>query len=187
MLASLFLSQGTPMLLAGDELGRTQKGNNNAYCQDNELSWIDWTLAESDDGRALIAFVARLIALRHRFPVLRSPFFLHGQDRPAPDVIDIAWFDEAGQPISTDAWNNPLGRMMILRRAAREQDGSVPILTSFFNASADDRDFKLPPPSLPTRLLIDSADPAEPERPLYGDVLNVKARSVALTLGIHKS
>ena len=66
MLATLLLSQGTPMLLAGDEFGRTQKGNNNAYCQDNEISWVDWDIDGA--GRALIRFVRTLTALRHTLP-----------------------------------------------------------------------------------------------------------------------
>ncbi len=78
LLATLFLAQGTPMLLGGDEFGRTQDGNNNAYCQDNEISWIDWGLLDRPEGRALTAFVARIVALRHRHAVLRSPYFLHG-------------------------------------------------------------------------------------------------------------
>ncbi len=185
MLASVFMSQGTPMLLAGDEFGRTQRGNNNAYCQDNETSWIDWMLAETKDGRTLIDFVSRLINLRRRHPVLRCSNFMHGKDKPVPDVIDIAWFDETGVPISIEAWNNPLGRLMTLRRAARGQDGAVSILTCLFNASAEDRDFKLPPPNLPTQLLLDSADPRALERELDSDVLNIKARSVALTFSRH--
>jgi glycogen operon protein len=187
MLASLFLSQGTPMLMAGDEFGRTQNGNNNAYNQDNETSWVDWALAQSEDGAVMTEFVARLIALRHRYPALRSSSFLHGQDKPAPDLLDIAWFDETGEPISIDAWNNPHGRMIVLRRAIRAENGPLPVLSCFINGSADDRDFKLPPPDLPTRLLIDSADPVAPERDLDGDVLNIKARSVALTLSMHPS
>ena len=75
MLATVFLAAGTPMLLAGDEFGRTQSGNNNAYCQDNEMSWLDWSMAASPPGIALTAYVARLIALRREHPVLRHPRF----------------------------------------------------------------------------------------------------------------
>ena len=78
MLATLLLSHGTPMLLAGDEFGRTQQGNNNAYCQDNELSWIDWALAQTDEGLAMQAYVARLLRLRRDYPSLRSRYFQHG-------------------------------------------------------------------------------------------------------------
>jgi len=186
MLATVFLAQGTPMLLAGDEFGRTQNGNNNAYCQDNETSWLDWTLAENEEGRLLTDFAARVIALRHRHPVLRCASFLHGRDQPAPGVLDIAWFDEHGHVLSPEAWNNPAERTMVLRRAAADPDGSVPILTCLFNPTPEDRTFTLPPPGLPTRLLLDSADPATAERELSSESLSVKARSVVLTRSVYR-
>jgi len=185
MLATVFLSQGTPMVLAGDEFGRSQNGNNNAYCQDNEVSWIDWKLAASAEGEALNAFVARLAALRHRYPILRCNNFLHGKDEPAPGVLDIAWFDEQGQLIAPDAWNDPQRRSLVLRRAIKGQDGSVPILTCFFNPEGQDRTFKLPPPRLPTTLLLDSADPVAPERTIDSEILTVTARSVVMTRSVH--
>jgi glycogen operon protein len=171
MLATLFLAQGTPMLLAGDEFGRTQNGNNNAYAQDNETSWIDWTLADTDEGRLLTDFVARVIALRHEHPILRCAVFLHGRDQPAPNVLDIAWFDEQGEVISAEAWDNPAERTMVLRRAATAPDGSVPILTCFFNPTPEDRPFKLPTPQLPTTLLLDSAEPGATERAVESDMV----------------
>src|SRR5262249_1545551 len=82
MLATVFFAAGTPMLLAGDEFGRTQGGNNNAYCQDSEVSWLDWTQAASPGGVALSTYVARLIALRRAHPVLRHGRFLHGTSHP---------------------------------------------------------------------------------------------------------
>src|SRR5205814_4283987 len=78
---------GTPMLLGGDEFGRTQEGNNNAYCQDNTVSWFDWTLLASEDGAALARFVQRLVALRHAFP--RARMFLHGAEAIIPGIADI--------------------------------------------------------------------------------------------------
>jgi len=186
MLATVFLSQGTPMLLAGDEFGRTQHGNNNAYAQDNETSWIDWSLAEGEEGRLLIDLVARLIALRRTHPILRCATFLHGKDQPAPNVLDIAWFDEQGEVISADAWDNPAERTMVLRRAAAVADGSVQILTCFFNPTAEDRPFRLPPPQLPTTLLLDSAEPGATERAVEDDILPVKARSVVLTRSVYR-
>ncbi|MBS0546410.1 MAG: glycogen debranching protein GlgX [Proteobacteria bacterium] len=185
MLATVFLSQGTPMLLSGDEFGRTQNGNNNAYCQDNEISWLDWTRAEAPQGEALSAFVARLTALRHKHPILRCDRFLHGKNEPAPGLLDITWFDERGMVLSPDDWNNPQGRLLALRRAAREDNGSVTILTSFFNSTPDDHNFKLLEPHLPMRMLIDSADPAAPERDFEGEV-PVRARSVVLTRSVLK-
>ena len=133
MLATVFLSAGTPMLLAGDEFGRTQHGNNNAYCQDNEMSWLDWRMATSPDGAALTDYVARLIALRREHPVLRCPVFLHGKEQPAPGIADIAWFDEHGGTISAEAWNDREQRTLILRRATNDTDGKVTILTLLLN------------------------------------------------------
>src|SRR5262252_9192556 len=182
LLATLLLAQGTPMLLGGDEFGRSQHGNNNAYCQDNEISWFDWQLARSADGRRLTAFVVRLIALRHRHAVLRSPRFLHGQEELAPGVRDIAWFDASGEPVSPDSWNNPEERRFVLRRAGRDDDGTVELLTAYFNASGDKHSFRRPAPGLPARLLIDSGDPEAPERDLGGEDVPVGPRSVVLTL-----
>jgi len=185
-LATVFLAQGTPMLLGGDEFGRTQRGNNNAYCQDNEISWLDWRLADSPDGRVLTTFVQRMIALRHRHTVLRAPRFLHGQDELAPDIRDIAWFDAEGVPVSNESWNNPEERRLVLRRAGRNGDGKVSILTAFFNAGAEEQRFRLPPPGLPARLLVDSAAPDAPEREFEGEEIVVGARSVVLILSTRK-
>ena len=187
MLATLFLSQGTPMLLGGDEFSRTQRGNNNAYCQDNEISWFDWAQAASPEGRALTAFVARVVALRHKYPVLRSLRFLHGQDELAPGILDISWFDASGEVVSNNSWNNPEERRLVLRRAERGEDGTVSILTSLFNASAENHLFRLPPPSLPARLLVDSAEPDAPERDLKGDEVLVAEHSVVLVLNVLKA
>jgi glycogen operon protein len=180
MLATVFTSQGTPMLLSGDEFGRTQNGNNNAYCQDNETSWLDWNKAEQPEAQALSAFVARLAALRHRHPILRCARFLHGKDEPSPGLLDITWFDERGLTLSPEDWNNPQGRLLALRRTAKEDDGSVTVLTTFFNSTDDDHRFKLLGPILPMRLLFDSADPDGAEKDIEGEV-PVKARSVVLT------
>jgi glycogen operon protein len=182
LLATVFLSQGTPMLLAGDEFGRTQLGNNNPYCQDNEISWIHWDLAKGAEGRRLIAFVERLAALRHRHAVLRSPRFLHGQEELARGIRDIEWFDASGKPVTTESWNNPEERRLVLRRAGRNGDGLVSVLIAFFNASTEEHTFLLPPPGLPSRLLIDSADPDGHERELETEHLVVGAHSVVLVL-----
>ena len=102
LLATVMFSHGTPMLLSGDEFGRTQQGNNNAYCQDNEISWLDWKKAETPEAQGLAAYVARLAQLRHENPVLRCRHFLHGKDEPAPGILDIAWFDTHGEIISSE-------------------------------------------------------------------------------------
>ncbi len=109
LLATLLFSQGTPMLLAGDEFGRTQQGNNNAYCQDNEISWVDWE-AIDDDGRALIAFVRKLTTLRHALPVLRRGRFLTGETDEELQVKDVKWLSPAGVELTSEQWDDPAMR-----------------------------------------------------------------------------
>jgi isoamylase len=186
LLATVFLSHGTPMLLAGDEFGRTQRGNNNAYCQDNEVSWLDWKQAAAPEGRALTAYVARLAHLRHAHPVLRCRQFLHGKDELAPGVRDLAWFDTHGEMISPESWNNPEKRLLAVRRASKSDDGSVPILTFLLNPSDRDRSFVLPPPRLPTRLLLDSATPEREEQDIAGHQIAVTARSAVLLRAVYR-
>jgi isoamylase len=100
-LATLLLSTGVPMLTAGDELGRTQQGNNNAYCQDNEISWIDWAAVDED----LLAFVARVVALRRSAPVLRQEAFFEGHEIPGTGgTRDLAWFAPGGEQLTTSDW-----------------------------------------------------------------------------------
>jgi glycogen operon protein len=100
-LATLFLSQGVPMLLAGDEMGRTQRGNNNAYCQDNEISWIDWDSADQD----LLAYVRALSAFRHEHPVFRRRRWFQGRPLHGTDAVDIGWFTPHGELMSEEDWN----------------------------------------------------------------------------------
>ena len=96
------------MLLAGDEFGRTQQGNNNAYCQDNEISWVDWNITE--DGAALIEFVRRLIALRHAFPILRRSRFLTGEYNEELDVKDVRWITPAATEMEAEQWQDANAR-----------------------------------------------------------------------------
>jgi isoamylase len=105
LLATLFLSQGTPMLLGGDEIGRTQRGNNNAYCQDNDLSWYDWSHAARDDD--LHAFVRRLIHIRAKQPVLRRRHFLYGSRLRAIGAKDITWLRPGGGEMTAADWHDP--------------------------------------------------------------------------------
>jgi isoamylase len=184
LLTTVFFSHGTPMLLAGDEFGRTQRGNNNAYCQDNEISWLDWQQADTPAGQELTDFVARLIRIRHDNPVLRCRHFLHGKDEPAPGILDIAWFDTHGEIISSESWNNPEKRLFAVRRASTNEDGTVSILTLFLNPSDKDRVFRLPTQNVPTRLLIDSATPGKAESDVAGEEITVVARSAILTKSV---
>ena len=108
LLATLLLSQGIPMLLGGDEMGRTQGGNNNAYCQDNEISWFDW--ARRDE--ALIEFVSQLCKLRREHPVFRRHRWFQGRPVHGSGVADIAWFDPTGREMSELDWEVPATRSL---------------------------------------------------------------------------
>jgi glycogen operon protein len=103
LLATLFLSQGVPMLLAGDEMGRTQQGNNNAYCQDNDISWVHW--GPSLDAVDLTRFIQHLIALRRDQPVLTRRQFFQGRPIRGGGVKDITWFEPNGREMSDETWN----------------------------------------------------------------------------------
>ena len=105
LLATLLMSQGTPMLLAGDEFGRTQGGNNNAYCQDNAVGWVDWDI--SPEGRALANFARKLIGLRTVFPVLRRGRFLTGQFDEELGIRDVAWMTCDGREMTGAEWGDP--------------------------------------------------------------------------------
>jgi isoamylase len=108
--ATLFLSQGVPMLLAGDEIGHTQGGNNNAYCQDNEISWLNWEREQVD--RELLTFVQRLIALRQDHPVFRRRNFFQGRQIRGAGVKDIVWLRPQGQEMTDVEWNQDFARCL---------------------------------------------------------------------------
>jgi len=102
-LATLLLSQGVPMLLAGDELGQTQRGNNNAYCQDNELSWINWELSE--EAKQLRDFVRQVIKFRGEQPVLKRRKFFQGRSIRGAEIKDVTWFDPTEKEMTDQGWN----------------------------------------------------------------------------------
>jgi isoamylase len=116
LLATLLLSQGIPMLLAGDEVGRTQAGNNNAYCQDNEISWVDWSKLTS--GRDLLAFVRRLTRLRAEHPVFRRSAFFLGDRVDESGIKDIVWLTPDGREMNEGDWNRARNRCLGVRYAA---------------------------------------------------------------------
>jgi glycogen operon protein len=166
LLSTLFFSHGTPMLLGGDEMGRTQNGNSNAYCQDNETSWIDWSglRALGDNAqKALLRFTTKAIALRKSHPSLRSAKFLHGTLEVLPGIIDVAWFDETAAILTMEAWNDPAGKRVALRRAVVHAD-VVDMTLLLLNASNEDREFDLPNPELEWEIELDSAAPDAPSR-----------------------
>jgi glycogen operon protein len=116
MLATLMLSQGTPMVLAGDELGNSQQGNNNAYCQDNELSWVNW----SDKDDPFLSFCKQAIAFRKAHPLLRQSRFLHSRQRRYDGESDLFWRRADGSEMQQRDWDNPDSNTLIaeLRTAA---------------------------------------------------------------------
>ncbi len=103
LMTILILSQGVPMLLAGDELSHTQQGNNNTYCQDNELTWLNWRL--DDERREFLDFVREVIALRQQQPVFQRRKFFQGRSIFGAGIADITWFDPAGKPMGEAAWS----------------------------------------------------------------------------------
>lgn len=180
MLTTLLTSLGTPMLVAGDEFGRTQHGNNNAYCQDNEISWLDWEQVRSPQGEALIDFTARLAALRRRYPMLRASNFLYGDGSPGQGIDDLAWWDERGEQLSSEDWDNPEGRALVMRRSIRLETGEIESVTLLLNASPEAIMFKLPPPEVPRMVMIDSAKPDQEACEVVGGQYEVGPQGAAL-------
>ena len=148
LLSTLFLSQGTPMLLAGDEFSRTQQGNNNVYCQDNELGWIDWNL--DDDGRQLLDFTRYLIRLRQQYPILRRGRFLVGEYNEELGVNDVSWLSPTGEPMTEEQWEDPHSRCLGMLLDGRAQPtgirrpGDDDTLLLLVNAHHDVVSFHLP-------------------------------------------
>jgi glycogen operon protein len=112
-MATLLLSAGVPMILAGDEIGHTQRGSNNAYCQDNELTWLNWNL--TDEQRQFMDFVRSLIAIRRTQPVFQRRKFFQGRRIDEADVPDISWFQPSGEEMSDEAWNAGFGQCLGVR------------------------------------------------------------------------
>jgi len=149
-LATLLFSQGVPMLLAGDELGRTQRGNNNAYCQDSETGWVDWNLGP--DERVLLEFVARMVRLRRNHPVFRRRHFFQGRPIRGKDIKDIMWLSPDGNEMSDEEWNNSFARCLgvyLSGEAFEERDerGRIIVDDNFlllFNAHHEEIRFTIP-------------------------------------------
>ena len=159
-LATLAVSQGIPMLLAGDERGRTQQGNNNAYCQDNDINWLDWS-DQRDEVHQLVAFTRRLLALRSQFQVLQAYRYRHKPGGPASEGIQ--WLNAEGRVMRDEHWhehhNQLLGYLLI---EPTEVDGLPPRhLLVIFNAAERPQTFRLPQtPEQEWYLFADTAEPA---------------------------
>ncbi|HEX9434932.1 MAG TPA: glycogen debranching protein GlgX [Burkholderiales bacterium] len=192
MLATLLLSQGTPMMVAGDEFERTQQGNNNAYCQDNEISWVDWQLDEP--AERLIRFVKKLTGLRHKYPILRQKRWLSGVYNEELGVKDVTWISTSGKEMTAAEWDDPNTRcfgMLLDGRAQQSgirQRGQEATMLIIFNSWQDVVKFTLPSARNNEdegscwELLADTNMPDLPDgsRLDLGHVYEVTARSLLL-------
>ncbi len=188
-LATLFLSQGVPMLCGGDEIGRTQQGNNNAYCQDNEISWYDWNLDERK--KRLLEFTCKLIEFRRMHPNLRRRKFFQDREVYHPSSRDIAWYGADGQDMTQEQWNTGWMRSLAVLfngGTLAETDGlGEPIKDDSFllllNSYGENVTYTLPqsPQNRGWKLLLDTNDLEDPfrEKALDG-ALDVAGRSVVL-------
>ena len=176
------------MLCAGDEFGRTQQGNNNAYCQDNEISWVDWDRTE--DGQALTAFVQNLITLRRKLPVLRRSRFLSGDLDEATQVADVRWLSPTGDDLTPEQWGDGNMRCfgLVLDGRARtsgiRKPASDATVLLVVNAHHEPVNFALPdiPGEDEWTCLIDTNMAVRDELPVFqsGDVYQVTAHSLLL-------
>jgi glycogen operon protein len=187
-MATLLLSQGVPMIGGGDEMGRTQKGNNNAYCQDNDISWFHWELTEED--KDFLDFTRMLIALRQKHPVLRRQRYFQGRPLRGAGVKDLAWFDPSGVEMTDAMWSASHVRAlgMLLSGVAMDEinDRGEPIvddtLLVLLNADAAPRPFKLPQlgSGLAWTRVFDTGIEHQPVAPAERGSYPVAGRSVVL-------
>jgi isoamylase len=188
MLATLLFAQGTPMILGGDEFGRTQQGNNNAYCQDSDISWFDWNL--DADGKDLLAFTKRLIQLLRDYPILRRSRFLTGAHDGELNVRDVTWINAGGGEMSEADWNTPWIKCfgMLLdgrtRKTAMPRHGEDETVLMIMNSFDGTVVFKLPEAVGGTQwsLLVDTNIPDAPEGAhfAFGSSHEVTGRSLLL-------
>jgi glycogen operon protein len=177
LLATLLFSQGVPLLLAGDEMGRTQQGNNNAYCHDSELSWLDWEL--DGEARALLDFTRRLIALRNAHPLFRRRTWFRGRAESDPDVV---WLNYAGAEMTDQEWNRSsarcLGALISGRGLGERDERGVPVVDAdlLLLLNANEGDVPFPLPSGRWEGLVDTSL----ENPSFETTYPLKGRSLAL-------
>ncbi|MFJ4968333.1 glycogen debranching protein GlgX [Streptomyces sp. NPDC088755] len=193
LLTTLLLSTGVPMLVAGDEMGRTQGGNNNAYCQDNEIGWLDWSLLEQPEWRELTELTARVLRLRQAHPVLRRRAFFSGRAQAPDGLRDLAWFTRDGREMTEGDWYAPtasLGLYLSGRdipgRDARGEPVTDDSFLAVLHAGAEPVAFELPgaPWATGYELVLDTSREDQADAPgtvLEGGAeMTVPARSVLL-------
>ena len=192
-MATLLLSQGVPMMLAGDEFWNTQKGNNNTYCQDNALAWLDWQL--TPERQTFLTFVERLIAFRQAHPVFQRRDWFQGRDIHGSGIHDIGWFNVEGSEISDEDWQEAEAKTIGVFlngaeipspdvRGQRIVDSSFLL---FFNAQGDAQTFVIPPPlsERSWQLIVDTKTPSgfvDPPTAMVGDAVVVGGRSIMLLI-----
>ena len=182
VLASLFFSQGTPMLLAGDEFGNGQDGNNNAYAQDNETGWVDWSGLRDDPG--FQQAVRQLIRLRKDLPLLRQARYIHGRMPTDSGWCDISWLHPDGRPMLPEDWNGT-HQLALLFSSHEDQKDESPIVEAvalLFNGSTEDLAFSLPEDLPPNMKLRFSSAPDNGRDGVSGP-WSVAARSLLLLTG----
>jgi len=154
LMATLLLSQGTPMLLMGDELGRSQGGNNNAYCQDDEISWLECATV-SDRDRALNAFIEGLVRVRRGWPSLRQASFIHGQQVGGSGIENVIWLKPDATRMDHDTWADPHARSIALLLCSPELERTLILMNAHHEAVT----FRMPEPTVAARwrLVVDTA------------------------------
>jgi glycogen operon protein len=187
-LTTLLFAQGVPMVLGGDEIGRSQQGNNNAYCQDNEVSWFDWDIGES--GYDLCNFVRDLIAVVKGNPILRRRGFFTGTEVAGTSTKDVTWIRSNGQEMTEEEWSDPTNQsigMLLFGKAADEVDSrgrSAPAdsLLLLLNAGARSHSYTLPRMETPGlwEELVNTARPGPYTRQMRNDAVNLTAHSSML-------
>ena len=181
MMATLMLAQGTPMILAGDELGHTQRGNNNVYNQDNETAWVDW----EDVDDVFLDFTSAMIRLRREHPILRQKLWLHARERLIDGVEDLFWWRANGEPMRSEDWNDANRRIVCVEmRTARgtpAYDAREYAIFAVFNAGGN-RDVSLPdvPEGAWWELEVDTARPGRSGQPVRKKRIRVSGDSVAV-------
>jgi isoamylase len=195
-LTTLFVSQGVPMIVSGDELGRTQNGNNNAYCQDNEISWVNWEKAD----QKLLDFTRKLIHFRREHPTFCRKNWFKGKPIKGLGVEDIAWFQPNGDEVTEEQWSeysaktlaiymNGRGLKLIGAKGEKIVDGTFYLM---FNAHSEALDFKLPPSKYATdwtKVLDTNIDLVNEESDKYApeQMLSVQAHSIVILKDVNLS